>query len=113
MHVTHLDDRGLAPALGSYSAPSRLRMMVPPQRRRYVPHHHSLCPRFRHSPTRSGETRSGSGSSSGGRVLFGPEPPPHGGALRALCSTFESYSASKRLRMMEPPFGRHNDLPCD
>ena len=33
MHVTHLADHGLAPAFGSYSAPSRLRVEVPPQRR--------------------------------------------------------------------------------
>ncbi len=31
MHVTHLDGHALAPAFGSYSAPSHLRMEVPPQ----------------------------------------------------------------------------------
>ena len=31
MHVTHLDDHALALAFGSCSAPSRLRMEVPPQ----------------------------------------------------------------------------------
>ena len=49
MHVTHLDDHVLAPAFGSCSAPSRLRMTVPPKRRRYVSHRHSLRPRFLHS----------------------------------------------------------------
>ena len=49
MHVTPLDAHVLAPAFGSCSAPSRLRMNVPPKRRRYVSHHHSLCPRLRHA----------------------------------------------------------------
>ena len=44
-------------------------------------------------------------SSYGVRVLFGPEPPPHGGtALEAAPrSTFGSCSAPSRLRKEVPP----------
>ncbi len=87
----------LCSTFGSYSAPKRLRMNVPPCGRRDVLHRHSRCPRLRHSCARSGETvwlwrsnpirpRSASAWSSrrtGGavfyvRVLLGPEAPPHG-----------------------------------
>ena len=53
-------------------------------------------------------------SSSGVRVLFGPEPPPHGGAaLRAaLCSTARPPSRRvRRVRPLVPQFARYG-LRC-